>query len=569
MVYKLDSYTLSEAWSKSRVEYKDLPFLGYAGEELITYAQADRNIRSIQSFLKSRDVKRGDKVALISESRPEWGQIYLAVTTMGCTVVPIMADFSDVQMNNILEHSDSVFLFASEKVGSKLAGASLLKSGHLALIRDGILTGRMESSEDGKQNFLEDGNLFDPSSPAEDLLCEVAEDEIAAILYTSGTTGNSKGVMLSHKNISHNAYSGIEIPGVRPGHNFLSVLPLAHSYECTLGLVLPMIGGASVHYIKGAPTARILLPALATVRPHHMLTVPLLIEKTYRSSILPKLTASPVLRVLHGFRPTQYLLHRFVAGKSLYKLFGGRLQFYGVGGAPLAPDVEKFLRDAKFPYSVGYGLTETSPCLAGDKPCKSVYRAIGQAYPGVSIRVADINPETGHGEIQAKGPTIMAGYYKDEEKTKEVFTEDGWFKTGDLGYLNRNNILYIKGRLKNMILGPNGENIYPEEIEAVLNRDPLVEESLVTRIGNTLVARIQFNTEKLDDLWEGIKHSPEELMRKKEELLEKIRQSANNSLSALSRLGKMIEQVEPFEKTPSLKIKRFLYNTLHKKTIHK
>jgi long-chain acyl-CoA synthetase len=322
-----------------------------------------------------------------------------------------------------------------------------------------------------------------------------------------------------------------------------------------------MVGGASVHYIKGAPTARILLPALATVKPHHMLTVPLLIEKTYRSSILPKLMGKKVLKALYGFRPTQFLLNRFVVGKSLYKLFGGRLQFYGVGGAPLAPDVERFLRDAKFPYSVGYGLTETSPCLAGDKPSKSVFRAIGQAYPGVSLRVADVNPETGHGEVQAKGPTIMAGYYKDEEKTKEVFTKDGWFKTGDLGFLNKQNILYIKGRLKNMILGPNGENIYPEEIEAVLNRNPLVAESLVTRIGNTLVARVQLNTERLDELYKEFKqsYSEEELRRRKEELLEKIRQTANDSLSALSRLGQMIEQVEPFEKTPSLKIKRFLY----------
>ena len=272
MVYKLDSYTLSEAWYKSRVEYKDLPFLGYAGEDLITYAQADQNIRRIQSFLKSQDVKRGEKVALISESRPEWGQIYLAVTTMGCAVVPIMADFSDVQMNNILEHSDSVFLFASEKVSVKLDEASLVKSGRMALIRDGIYSGRMESTE-GKMAFREEENLFD-SSEAEDLLYMVEEDDIAAILYTSGTTGNSKGVMLSHKNITHNAYVGIDIPGVEPGGNWLSVLPLAHSYECTLGLVLPMIGGSSVHYIKGAPTARILLPALAKVRPHYMLTVP-------------------------------------------------------------------------------------------------------------------------------------------------------------------------------------------------------------------------------------------------------------------------------------------------------
>jgi len=559
MTNKLDKFTLSEAWSKSRAAYGELDFLGYAGESMASYASVHNHITEIQRHLTGQGVRPGDKVALISESRPEWGQIYLAIITMGAVAVPVMPDFSEVQMINIIEHSDSVFLIVSEKVLSKLKNSPLATAGKLLLIQDGLKSGTL-SLREGELSFTEEKNLFHPEEPSTGhFIHDCGEDDTAAILYTSGTTGNSKGVMLSHKNIVHNAWVGIPICDGQPGDRFLSVLPLAHSYECTLGLVLPMICGASIHYIKGAPTARIMLTALEKVRPQQMLTVPVLIEKIYRGSILPKLTSKKVLKFLYSLRPFQYLLNRFAAGKKLHALFGGRLKFFGIGGAPLAPDVEKFLRDTRFPYSVGYGLTETAPCLAGDSPSRSVFRAIGKAFNDVELRIADVRPETGHGEIQARGPNVMKGYYKDPEKTAEVFTEDGWFKTGDLGYLNKNNILFIKGRLKNMILGPNGENIYPEEIEAVLNRDPFVVESLVTRIGNTLVARVQLNTEKLDDFLKGLKGSPEELGRIKQETLERIRQTANSSLNALSRLGKMIEQVEPFEKTPSLKIKRFLY----------
>ncbi len=559
MKYELERFTLSDAWSKSRDAYGDLDFLGYAGKKSETYAEVAENIKKIQTFLKSEGVTFGDKVALISESRPEWGQIYLALTTMGAVAVPVMADFSGVQMVNILDHSDSVYLFASEKVLARLADCSLAKAGKLALLRDGFKTGTVVT-EDENVSFNETGDIL--AGEAVDQLTSCEEDDLAAILYTSGTTGNSKGVMLTHRNITHNARIGVNIGEALPGERFLSVLPLAHSYECSLGLILPMQAGCGINYLEGAPTPRVMLKALSVVKPQLMLTVPILMEKIYRSSIAPKFAGSPVLRALYAFRPTQFLLNRLVAGKKLKKLFGGELHFFGIGGAPLAPDVEKFLRDAKFPYSVGYGLTETAPCLAGDSPCRSVFRAIGPAFEDVSLRIADVNPETGHGEIQAKGPNIMKGYYKDEEKTAEVFTEDGWFKTGDLGFLNRKNILFIKGRLKNMILGPNGENIYPEEIEAVISRDPYVQDALVTRIGNTLVALVHFNHDKLDEFIAGIKAKPEDLAKVKEEMLEKIRQTANNSLTALSRLGKMIEQVEPFEKTPSLKIKRFLYTKI-------
>lgn len=555
----LDHYTLSAAWKRSRKAYKNLPFLGYAGEPGLSYGDVDVHIRCIQTFLKEQGIGKGDKVALISESSVLWGQVYFAIVTMGAVAVPVMPDFSGEQIGNILEHSEARFLFMSGKLKERLKELPLVLSGSFALMQEGIKKGRLVEHE-GSLRIEAGDELLSRERPAgEDLLAEVREEDLAAILYTSGTTGKSKGVMLSHKNICHNAASGVDVAHVRRGSRFLSVLPLAHSYECTLGLVLPMITGASISYLKGPPTARIMLPALQQVKPHQMLTVPILIEKIYRSSIKPKFTSSKIMEKLYGIRPVQYGLNRFVAGKKLKKIFGGELRFFGIGGAPLAPDVERFLRDGKFPYSVGYGLTETSPCLAGDSPSRSVFRAIGRPFPDVELRIMDVNPDSGHGEIQARGPTIMKGYYKDEEKTAEVFTEDGWFKTGDLGYLTDDNILYVKGRLKNMILGANGENIYPEEIEAVLNRDPLVAESLVSRIGNTLVARVHLNHDRLDEMLSSLKKTPEELHRIKGEILERIRTQANASLSVLSRLGKMVEQVEPFEKTPSLKIKRFLY----------
>ncbi len=555
----LEDLTLSAIWSKSREEFRDLPCVGYAGGEIISYGQVDQNIQRLQYYLNSLGVKPRDKVAIVSESCPEWGQIYMAIVTMGGTVVPVMPDFSEEQLENILDHSESVFAFVSRKVLPRVINTKLAWNGRLGLIDRGVYQGKIG----GEGEFKREGALFDSTSPGTDLIRATREDDLAAILYTSGTTGRSKGVMLSHRNISHNALSGTEVAKVTQDDRFLSVLPMAHSYECSLGLVSPLLAGASIHYIKGAPTGSILLPALEAVRPSLMLTVPVLMEKIYRLSILPKIRKSKLLSALYSHRPTQFLINRLILGKRLKKLFGGNMRFFGIGGAPLAPDVELFLRDAKFPYSVGYGLTETSPVLAGGLPSQSVFQGIGKAFPEVSLRIADVNPKTGHGEVQARGPNIMQGYYKDPEKTAEVFTEDGWFRTGDLGFLDKEGRLFLKGRLKSLILGPNGENIYPEEIEAVLNRNPFVLESLVIKIGNTLVARVQFNAERLDELVKTMKMSTqEEIQRYREELLETIKSTTNKSLSALSRLGKIIEQVEPFEKTPSLKIKRFLYTNL-------
>jgi long-chain acyl-CoA synthetase len=298
------------------------------------------------------------------------------------------------------------------------------------------------------------------------------------------------------------------------------------------------------------------------VKPTTMLTVPLIIEKIYRNTIKTGIQKSPVTRVLSKLSFTRKVIHK-AAGKKLMAFFGGRMRFFGVGGAALAPDVEKFLIEAKFPYAIGYGLTETSPMLAGFAPKDAVYKSVGKVMEGIDIRIDNPDAVSGEGEIVAKGRNIMHGYYKSEDLTREVFTDDGYFITGDLGFIDKRGILYIKGRSKNMILGPNGENIYPEEIEAVLNEQEFVSDSLVMQIKGKLVAKVHLNFELLEEKFQNIVNSAQdkqvELNLKAEEILEELKSHVNQRINKNSRLQLVILQVDPFEKTPTLKIKRFMY----------
>jgi len=384
----------------------------------------------------------------------------------------------------------------------------------------------------------------------------ISGDDVAAIVYTSGTTGHSKGVMLTHGNLIADVVGTTKIVDVNQEDRFLSILPLPHTYECTLGLIAPLMLGASVYYMEKPPTAPVLLPALQKVRPTVMLSVPLIIEKIYKAKILPELTKSPLLRRLHGIPLFRRLLHR-VAGKKLLDIFGGRLRIFTIGGAPLAPDVELFLREGKFPYAIGYGLTETAPLIAGTGPAKTRFRSTGPALPGTQIRIANRNPETGEGEIQVKGPTVMKGYYRDPERTREVFTEDGWLKTGDLGMVEPDTYVFIKGRSKNMILGPSGKNIYPEEIEAVINEFETVRESVVYEHGNRLVALVHLDYEKLQKVLQTL--SETDIRGRVNTMLADLHKEINARVPLYARIHKIIEQAEPFEKTPTQKIKRHLY----------
>jgi long-chain acyl-CoA synthetase len=338
----------------------------------------------------------------------------------------------------------------------------------------------------------------------------------------------------------------------------LSILPLSHAYECTLGLVIPILVGCSVSYLDKPPTARVLLPAMEKVRPTIILSVPLIIEKIFKTRILPRFTQKKVIRGLYRVPMIRKKLHK-AAGKKVLKLFGGELKSFCIGGASLAPDVELFLREAGFPYAIGYGLTETAPLVAGTDPAGTRLRSTGKPLPGIEIKIENPNPQTGEGEILIRGPVVMQGYYNDPGRTKEVLTQDGWFHSGDLGAFDSDGYLYIKGRLKNMILGPSGENIYPEEIEAVINEHESVLESLVFEQEGQLVARVYLNYEELDVKFAAQKLDDSQAKALISTLLEEIRTGVNLRVSTFSRINKIIEQSEPFVKTPTQKIKRYLY----------
>ena len=510
-------------------------FAMYGGEEL-SYAEVGTRVKHVQDLLIGAGLKAGDKVALLSSNMPNWCVSYLAVTSAGMVAVPILPDFSTEELEMIIAHSEAKALMVSDKLFAKLA-KSTIESLHIVIRTKnlGVIASRPAA---------EKGAVGIPNP-----------EDLAVIIYTSGTTSRPKGVMLSHANLCAQISMSAAIFPIFPDDTFLSVLPLSHSYECSIGMIYPFSMGARVVYLDRPPTASVLMPTLAEVRPSVMLIVPLIIEKIYRHQILAKFTSSGFWRALYKIDFMRRYLHR-VAGKKLMKVFGGRLRFLGIGGAKLDGGAEKFLLEARFPYAIGYGLTETAPLLAGAAPSQVRLGSTGPAAPGVELRLENVNPETRQGEIVAKTPSAMIGYYKNPDATKEVFTEDGWFRTGDLGEFSADGWLYIKGRLKNMIVGPSGENIYPEDIESVLNSHVCVADSVVTEHEGRLVALVHFNTDALEAKFDGWK---EDFENWKENLKKEVVDYVNSKVNRFSRISEVVEEKQEFVKTPTQKIRRFLY----------
>jgi long-chain acyl-CoA synthetase len=531
--------------------------------EPYTYSALMSHVQTVSNLLHNRGVITGDRVAILSENKPQWGIAYFAVTTMGAIAVPILPDFHPADVHHIIRHAECKAIFVSARLYEKLEDLELHYLTTIILIDDFSLIPPRTRKESLRDMLEEGGREFSKLKERAlklvgRLSVDVQEDDLAAIVYTSGTTGHSKGVMLTHKNIVSDALATTQIVSVGPDDRMLSILPLSHMYECTLGLVLPILQGAAVYYLDKPPSAGVLLPALEAVKPTIMLSVPLVIEKMFKSRILPRFTGSLLIRNLYRVPLVRKRLHK-IAGKKLLRSFGGELKVFCIGGAPLAPEVELFLREARFPYAVGYGLTETSPLVAGTGSEKARLHSTGLPLPGIDIRIDYPNPSTGDGEILVRGPTVMKGYYRDPSRTAEVLTKDGWFKTGDLGVFDEDGYLYIKGRIKNMILGPNGKNIYPEEIESIINEFDLVLESLVFQQTNHLEARVYLNYEELDREFAKDQLAEAQVRKQIAARLDHLRRQINSRLSSFARIQKLIEQREPFEKTPTQKIKRHLY----------
>ncbi len=533
---------------RSAEKFSERPAVAFVADTPITYHDFYERVLAVTAMLEKMGVKPGDKVAILSANMPNWGVAYFAITYMGAVVVPLLPDFSEQEIKNVLEHSEAKALFVSRALISKVDKLKISSLKSRVHIEDFSVC-------KGKDLVFKLGN-----KPKGSYM--VSEDMLAAIIYTSGTTGKSKGVMLTHKNICSNAVASRSVQDITPDDRFLSVLPLSHTYENTIGFLLPFISGSSIYYLRKLPTPAVLLPALELVKPTLMLSVPLIIEKIYRSKILPAFNDKKLTRSLYKKPFFRKILNR-MAGKKLYAMFGGHLKFFGIGGAKLDKEVEAFLREAKFPYAIGYGLTETSPLLAGVNPKNTKLQSTGPALEGVTLKIHNPNPETGEGEIWAKGDNVMKGYYKEPELTKAVLTGDGWFKTGDLGFVDKDGFLYIRGRSKNVIVGPSGENIFPEDIESVINNYPHVQESLVVELKGKLVALVHFDRESVELKYREMKEKVADFSGfvedKFEEMKKDIRTYVNSKVNRFSRIAEVKLQEEEFVKTATKKIKRFLY----------
>ena len=532
--------TLSYLYSKSNSNYADRKAYSSTKGFSLSFKEFDGRVREIIEIINISGLQKGDKIAILGGNMSNWAAAYFATVISGRVAVPVLIDFTAFEIVNILEHSDAKALIVSTKLQYKIPEHILNK---LQLIV------RMDNLEVIK---IVEGAEYQTYS-------EPTPEDIASIIYTSGTSGASKGVVLTHLNICAQIEMITNLFPVYPEDTFLSILPLSHAYECSIGMIYPFSRGSSVTYLDGAPTPSLLMPALKEVRPTIMLSVPLIVEKIYKTKIRALFTHNFMMKLLYSISFIRRIFHK-AAGKKLLETFGGNLRFFGIGGSRLDGVVERFLSDAGFPYAIGYGLTETSPLLAGAIPGKVKWQSTGPVLKGIEIKILNPNSEN-IGEIVVKGPNIMAGYYKDQNGTTNSFTPDGWFKTKDLGFIDKHGNLYIKGRKDNMIIGPNGENVYPEDIETILNEYDLVLESLVIKTkNNLLVAKVYFNYEEIqssEDTIMGPELTIEEkLVKIKKDLLSFI----NDRVNKASKIAEILEQPIPFEKTATQKIKRFLYS---------
>lgn len=526
---KLYEYSTTVYSKRQYTQWYDSKEGGY------TYSSFKNKCDSLSKKLTQYGIGAGDKVAILSQSMPNWSVAFFATVPFGRISIPILPDSSENEVTNIINHSESKVIFVSKRLAPKVSDEVRSK---VTLVIE-LDTFDVLKADDEK--FTCDGRTSIP-----------APDDIATIIYTSGTTGSAKGVVLSHRNLASNVITCYRSCKRTEKDRWLSILPMAHTLEMTLGMLYPMYTGSTVFYLPKPPVASLLMKAMKVVRPTTMLTVPMIIEKVYKGSVIPTIRKS---RTLSWMNEHMNGLMCRIIGMKLKKTFGGRVSFYGIGGAKLDPEVENFLLKARFPYAIGYGLTETSPLLGY---AMDGWRTVGSfGYPvyNVKLKLHNVNPETGEGEIVAKGPNVMLGYYKDPVRTKSVFTEDGWFRTSDIAVQDEKGRFFIKGRNSNMILGPSGENIYPEEIENVLNNVEGVSESIVVERDGRLVALVQ----PMEDFIEWDMESEEKLYEKLDGWKARILNVTNKNVNKSSQVSSVEVMKEPFEKTATQKIRRFKY----------
>lgn len=536
----------------------DLPcYTNYGEKESYTYGQVAEEIARLHLLFKHCSLRRGDKIAIIGKNNARWCIAYMATITYGAIVVPILQDFNPNDVHHIVRHSESVFLFNSDPIWetleeeklSGIRGAFSLTDFRCLYQRDG------ETIQKFLKHLDRDMHTAYPEGfqPTDVVYTTLSNDKVMLLNYTSGTTGFSKGVMLTGNNLAGNVTFGIRTGLLKRGDKVLSFLPLAHAYGCAFDFLTATAVGTHVTLLGKVPSPKILMTAFEEVKPNLIITVPLVIEKIYKNIIQPLISKKGMKWAL-----SIPLLDNQIYGqirKRLIDALGGRFKEIIIGGAAMNPEVEEFFHKIKFPFTIGYGMTECAPLISYAPWDKFVLSSSGKILDIMEARIYKENPEAEIGEIQVRGENVMSGYYKNPEATKEVFTEDGWLRTGDLGTMDTDGNIFIRGRLKSMILSSSGQNIFPEEIEAKLNNMPFIIESLIIERNKKLVALVYADYEALDSL--GLNQEVHLQTIMNENL-----KNLNNIIAAYEKVSQIQLYPTEFEKTPKRSIKRYLYNSI-------
>ncbi|MDH6309759.1 long-chain acyl-CoA synthetase [Dysgonomonas sp. PFB1-18] len=529
----------------------------YSEKKTLYYKDLAREIARIHILLSEAQVKKGDKVALIGKNNIPWCVTYLAVLTYGAVIVPILQDFHADSIQHIVNHSESKLMFASTQIWDSLdedylpaiRGVFSINSFKFSCLyeqKGERLSAIVESLDNKMAEKYPNGFTADDIKYA-----KVDNSELVLINYTSGTTGFSKGVMLSANNLAGNITHAHYLKLLFRGQNIVSFLPLAHAYGCAFEFLYSLTEGSHTTLLGKAPSPKILAEAFAEIKPHLIISVPLVIEKIYKKSILPKIE-KPAIKMALKIPIVRDQIYAKIR-KGMMEGLGGNFHEVIIGGAALNGEVEAFLHKIKFPFTVGYGMTECAPLVSYDHNYDFIPTSCGKVLDNImEVRIDSEDPYNVVGEIQVRGENVMMGYYKNEEATKAAFTEDGWLKTGDLGTIDKDYRIFIRGRSKTMLLGPSGQNIFPEEIESKLNNMPFVLESLVVERNGKLVALTHPDYETMDAA-----HVDQEMLPA---IMEQNRQNLNKMLSNYENISAIQIYPSEFEKTPKKSIKRYLYD---------
>lgn len=547
--------SFNELIEKSVIEHWDLDALtDYKGKTL-QYHDVARKIEKIHIMFEASGVQKGDRIALCGRNSSMWAAAFLATLTYGAVAVPVLHEFTPEQIHNIVNHSESKILFVGDVVATEIDATKMPALEGIIYLPDLSLTlSRTEKLTYAREHLNE---MFGKKYPKYfrpehvHYYREQSPDELALINYTSGTTGNSKGVMIPYRAMWSNADFARSVLGatVKPRSHIISILPMAHMYGMAFELIFEFIAGAHVFYLTRMPSPAIIAQALAEVKPALMIAVPLIIEKIIRKRVFPKIQTNRMKLLLNT--PVIQKKVKEKICEQVMQAFGGNIYQVIIGGAALNREIEMFLKDINFPFTVGYGATECAPIIGYSDWKDFVPTSCGKPALHQEVRIDSVDPENVPGEILTKGPNVLLGYYKNEEATRQVLDADGWFHTGDLGTMDADQNIYIKGRSKNMLLGSNGQNIYPEEIEDKLNSLPLVSECLVVQRGEKLVGLVYPDLEEAKEL--GLNDADIK------NLMEENRKKLNELTPAYCKLSDIEILNEEFIKTPKRSIKRYLY----------